>query len=147
MIMKYMAYALTLLILDMNSLFQNEPFISHAGLSLPFKIDCDDLSPVDLASLASIVASKIKFKLALGIPRGGDLFAMHLCTYADYNETDYLIVDDVCTTGKSFEDFKKIFLDMYKTVPEKNVKGVCIFSRGECPSWVYPIFTLNSIFI
>lgn len=127
------------------TLFKNESFISHAGLSLPFKIDCDSLTAKDLATLASIVSSKMKFKLAIGIPRGGDLFAMHLLTYADCNETDYIIVDDVCTTGKSFEDFKKIYVDTYK-IPEKNIKGICIYARGECPSWVSPIFTLNSLF-
>ena len=44
------------------NLFIREDFISHAGLPLTWKVECDALSEGDYEALAKIVSEKIKFK-------------------------------------------------------------------------------------
>lgn len=56
---------------DAVSLFDPRPFVSHSGLRLPWKIDCDALSDEDLSALARLVARRIRFGAVIGIPRGG----------------------------------------------------------------------------
>ena len=51
------------------NLFIREDFISHAGLQLTWKVECDALSEGDYEALAKIVIEKIKFKDVVGIPR------------------------------------------------------------------------------
>ena len=44
------------------NLFIKEDFISHAGLPLTWKVECDALTDEDYEALAKIVSEKIKFK-------------------------------------------------------------------------------------
>jgi hypothetical protein len=116
-------------------LFKFGWFASHSGFQLPWKIDCEDgLRDEDWNALASIVAGKFGFSDVYGIPRGGTKFARAL---APFCEPGYptLIVDDVLTTGRSFEDARQRF--------SANCIGVVVFARGRCPDWVWPIFTVN----
>ena len=46
-----------------------------------------------------------------------------------------LIVDDVLTTGGSMVDHRA-------ALGGSRCKGVVIFARGECPSWVVPLFQM-----
>ena len=116
------------------TLFKNEPIISHAGLSLLFKIECDALTDEDIETLASIISRAHKFKEVHGIPRGGIRLANALQKYLS-EEGKVLIVDDLFTTGKSMEGAKsKIGGDPL---------GVVIFARGACPQWIFPIFQLG----
>src|SRR3989344_3316474 len=116
------------------TLFENKSFVSHVGLVLPFKIDCDALSDEDIETLACIVARKFTFNRVYGIPRGGVRLAHALEKYVS-PEGPLLIVDDVLTTGKSMEEAKKKYGD-------ENTIGVVIFARGACPPWIQAIFML-----
>ena len=49
------------------NLFIREDFISHAGLPLTWKVECDALSEGDYEALAKIVSEKIKFKDVVGL--------------------------------------------------------------------------------
>ena len=123
------------------SLFQLGEFVLHSGEYSKWKIDCDVLSNEDYETLAWIVAKEwnLPFNGVISIPTGGDRFAEQLRKY-EYDWTEYstvLIVDDVLTTGKSFEKEQK------KWAWLKNVIGVVIFARGKCPDWVKPIFQMG----
>ena len=100
----------------MNNLFKWESFRSHAGLDLPFKIECDAFSSKDWDCLARMVVeySDRPFYKAEGIPRGGIPFADALNKYASGNKDDMpLICDDVWTTGKSFKDYMSLNYPQY----------------------------------
>lgn len=107
-------------------------FVSHSGLNLDFKIDCDALSDADIAALAAIIARRVEFGSVLGIPRGGLRLAKALEPYASVGPR--LIVDDVLTTGASMEAARMSDADI----------GVVIFARGPCPDWVTPVFRVGS---
>ena len=84
------------------NLFIREDFISHAGLPLTWKVECDALSEGDYEALAKIVSEKFKFKDVVGIPRGGIPFENALKQFASNDENDPLLIcDDVYTTGTS----------------------------------------------
>lgn len=132
-------------------LFLNQTFESHSGLILRFKIDCDknNLSDEDLDTLAQEYARTVKdqiFGEIIGIPRGGLRFAKYLNKYikTDGNITwrTNLIVDDVLTTGKSFQEF----WNTHYPNRFSGIRGIVIFARGPCPNWIMPILTLNKIF-
>ena len=86
-------------------LFQVGDFISHAGLSLPWKIECDALFKEDWEGLARMIMDyeTRPFGSVEGIPRGGVPLANALQQYA--TEGPAMIVDDVYTTGTSFKDY------------------------------------------
>lgn len=117
-------------------LFENKGFVSHSGISLPFKINCDALLDEDIETLADIISKKFKFSKVYGVPRGGIRLANALEKYLS-PEGPILIVDDVLTTGKSMEIFKE-------EIGGNGAIGVVIFARGECPKWIKPIFVLQS---
>ena len=121
-------------------MFNNNNFISHAGRPLLWKIECDDLTDCDLECLAVLVVKNISFKNVIGIPRGGLRFAKILTKYKQINgEYDYLIVDDVLTTGTSMKETKENVNGSYI--------GVVIFSRIiNFPQWILPIFILGEHF-
>lgn len=118
-------------------MFVDNTFISHSGLELKWKIECDHLTDEDLETLAKLIADKFKFRCVVSIPSGGDRFSLKLIKYTTLNLSDpILIVDDVLTTGKSMNKYKSFYRN-------ENVIGVVIFARRKCPRWVFPIFTLN----
>ncbi len=118
-------------------LFKFGWFASHSGFQLPFKIDCGDgFEKGDWEGLAAIIAWKFAFSSVYGIPRGGVDFARALDKYVTPGYP-VLIVDDVLTTGRSFLDAKAALGN-----PEGCI-GVVVFARGTCPSWVWPIMTVN----
>lgn len=124
------------------TLFREGNFISHSGLNLNFKIDCDELSNVELGTLAGIISSKITYGKIIGIPRGGDRLAHILRGYnhpmLKEHPNTILLVDDVMTTGASMEEYRNLFKISYI------VKGVVIFDRSENGlEWVTSIFKVN----
>ena len=92
------------------ALFEIGDFISHAGLPLAWKIECDALSRQDWRALAKMIHEyePRPWRKAVGIPRGGVLLGEYCDEYSTGNKQDpILIVDDVYTTGTSFKEFKK----------------------------------------
>ena len=103
------------------NLFVREDFISHAGLPLTWKVECDALSESDYEALAKIVSEKIKFKDVIGIPRGGIPFENALKKYTSNDGNDHLLIcDDVYTTGTSMRE-----------VYQEGAIGIVVFARNE----------------
>lgn len=109
-------------------------FKSHSGLQLPWKVDCDSFNNSDWENIGKIIRWKFAFSEVIGIPTGGTKLAAVLASYCEPNYPT-LLVDDVLTTGKSMESFRK-------TSPNPTI-GVVIFARGICPNWIWPVFTVN----
>lgn len=109
-------------------MFVRQNFVSHSGLNLDWKIECDDLSNGDIETLAYVISKKVTFGSIYGIPRGGRRLANALQKYCTTGPR--LLVDDVLTTGGSLE-----------AVRQPGDLGVVIFARGPCPDWVIPLFT------
>ena len=89
-------------------LFDKGDFISHAGIPLKWKIECDAISPEQWDALATMIMDyqKEPFREAVGIPRGGVPLGHALNKYASGNKEDPILVcDDVYTTGTSFREF------------------------------------------
>lgn len=107
-------------------LFENGFFVSHSGILLPDKINCDALTTADWDANAAWVASRMKFGRVVGVPSGGLAFARALEGYATSGPP--LIVDDVLTTGRSMEEARIRY-------PE--AIGVVLFSRtSNVPIWI-----------
>lgn len=89
------------------NLFQKGDFISHAGLHLKWKIECDALTAKDWKGLARMIMDyeTRSFGSVEGIPRGGLPLANALKEYATVGPP--MIVDDVYTTGTSFNEYCK----------------------------------------
>ena len=105
------------------NLFIREDFISHAGLPLTWKVECDALTDNDYEALAKIVSEKLTFRDVKGIPRGGIPFEKALKPYCTNDENDpLLIADDVYTTGTSMRE-----------VYEEVAIGIGVFARNEIP--------------
>jgi len=127
-------------------MFKFKPFKSHAGKPLSWKIECDTLSQEDIDCLADLICMTHSYrdvehpptKSANLINLVGKL-SLHKTSDGDY---DYLIVDDVFTTGKTMNEI----YEHLHTKHDKKTKGVVIFARSECPHWITPIFQLNKIF-
>ena len=122
----------------MTDLFQKIDFISHAGLPLTWKIECDAISPNGWIALAHIIREfeSRNWRYAIGIPRGGVALGKALDKYSTNNSNDpVLIVDDVYTTGKSFKDYKNNF-------PNEEVLQWCVFARKPTENGVKALFTM-----
>ncbi len=116
------------------NIFIREDFISHAGLPLTWKVECDALTNKDYEALAKIVSEKMTFRDVKGIPRGGIPFENALKQYCTNNDNDRLLIcDDVYTTGTSMRE-----------VYEKDAIGVVVFARNEIKDdWIKAIWQLS----
>ena len=117
-------------------LFVAGDFTAHSGKVLPFKIDCDALSDVDLSTCAFLISELVPpFSDVQGVPRGGLRIAKALEPFA-VEDAGLLIVDDVWTTGGSMREYRGD-VDAY---------GAVIFARGPLDDWVSSLFNLNASF-
>ena len=66
-------------------LFKEVDFISHAGVPLSWKLECEALSIAEWSCLAKMILEyeKRPFSIAMGIPRGGVLLANALDRYGN----------------------------------------------------------------
>lgn len=118
------------------TLFTSKTWTMHSGEVSDFKIECDALEEGDWLTLAQLVAKRFKFRHVEGIPNGGLQLAQALDRFCDhYARIPLLIVDDVLTTGRSMEAARQI-------ADVEGAVGVVVFSRGRCPSWIYPLFQM-----
>ena len=90
----------------MTKLFQIGDFVSHAGIPLKWKIECDALEG-QWDSIATMIMDyeKRPFSRVIGIPRGGLPLQWALEPYVTAGDHPWLVVDDVYTTGTSFRQF------------------------------------------
>lgn len=116
------------------TLFRHGRFTLHSGAESDFKIDCDALAEEDLEALAWLIVRKMPlFRRVEGVPTGGAGLAYELEGFCDEKAKLTLIVDDVLTTGDSMEEQRN---------GRSDVIGAVIFARGQCPSWVLPLFRM-----
>ena len=121
-------------------LFQIGDFVSHAGLPLSWKIECDAITMDEWVCIARMIMEyqKEPFRYAVGIPRGGAHLGFALNAHAtDDPNHRVLICDDVYTTGTSFREFctAKETMFAYKW---------CVFARKPIPELdkVNALFTM-----
>lgn len=128
-----------------ETLFKKTEFVMHSGGLAHYKIDCDALTNDDIETCAWIISQKSKqmtgedrtgIRDVYGVPKGGIRLANALNKYRDKWGSIRLIVDDVLTTGASMEETKS-------RLGWTDAFGVVIFARHECPSWIYPIFSMQ----
>ena len=63
----------------MSNLFKAESFVSHSGLDLNWKIECDALSDPEWFTISQMIMEvSPPFREAYGIPRGGSILAVLL---------------------------------------------------------------------
>ena len=139
-------------------MFRSGQFIGTSGRTLFGKIECDDLTKEDynfiieqtIRIIQNYRPNYVDFQEALPVPSGGNIFAEKLNNLSPKfrwkNDSNLiLIVDDVYTTGKSIN---KIYNDSLIKYPKEKYEylGIVIFNRSNnIPSWIQPIFSLNSI--
>jgi hypothetical protein len=117
------------------SLFQLGPFTLPSGATSYFKIECDELTPDDWASLARLAADILMpFSRVEGVPRGGVPFADALRPYTK-TEGGLLIADDVWVSGLSMERYRD----------NRPAFGVVAFARGDVPEWVTVLFHMDTL--
>ncbi len=124
-----------------KSLFMLEPFTSHSGVRLDWKIDCDALTEAELECIAFIIHNQFsRIKWVVGIPQGGVRLANVLRSkyVCRHSKGITLIVDDVLTTGASMEKAREA---------HPGASGAVIFARGPCPDWIQPVFQMAIIVI
>lgn len=121
-------------------LFHRVDFVSHSGLDLDFKLECDAFTDEDWETIAYLISKKFRFYQVYGVPRGGVVLAEKLQKYRTMDlDMPILIVDDVLTTGKSMEDMKKHCMDHEYIA---NYVGVVVFSTTKCREWIFPMFQM-----
>lgn len=123
------------------ALFDDEEFISHAGLKLGWKIEMDALYTDDWRCLAKMIMEyeTRPFRTAVGIPRGGVRLGQMLDKYSTGNPDDpVLIVDDVYTTGTSFREF------IAEQYPDEKVICWTVFARNLVTDNVNALFQMPS---
>ena len=123
------------------ALFNCGKFMLHSGSETRYKIDCDYLSDEDVEAIASIIASKIHFKKVVGIPTGGLRLAAALSKFINKNSILTLVVDDVYTTGRSFEKYMRD----YVITEGEEVYFAVMFNRSDTRK-VLPNTKLISVF-
>ena len=130
------------------NLFQFGDFTLASGAFSRWKIDCDALSDGDIEVLAALVAKVAgPFSSVEVVPKGGlrlaEAVRRYQCAITLYS---HLIVDDVLTTGGSMNKLREKRIEESKKEGRviQGVKGVVLFARGPCPTWVRALLQLPS---
>ena len=125
----------------MSNLFKTESFVSHAGLNLNWKIECDALSDPEWFTISQMIMEVSQpFREAIGIPRGGVKLGNLLNQHGTKKEEDPIcIIDDVLTTGGSMIEYAET------EFKNENVIGWVVFARTQLPQWVDALFRMPYI--
>ena len=124
------------------NLFTSGDFISHAGLPLKWKIECDAIRPEEWETLAQMIMEyeTMAFREGSGIPTGGLALASALDKYKSPNADDFVLVgDDVWTTGMSMKDHIK---ENYPSYLKAQVKKWVVFARRPPDDGTKALFTM-----
>ena len=124
------------------NLFTSGDFISHAGLPLKWKIECDAIRPEEWETLAQMIMEyeTMPFREVSGIPTGGMALASALDKYKSPDADDFvLVVDDVWTTGMSMKDHIK---ENYPSYIKAKVKKWVVFARRPPDDGTKALFTM-----
>ena len=125
----------------MSNLFKAESFVSHSGLDLNWKIECDALSDPEWFTISQMIMEvSPPFREAHGIPRGGVKLGNLLRQYGTKKKEDpFCIVDDVLTTGGSMVECAET------EFKGENVIGWVVFSRSHMPDLINALFRMPYI--
>ena len=125
----------------MSNLFKTESFVSHSGLDLNWKIECDALSDPEWFTISQMIMEVSQpFREAHGVPRGGVKLGNLLKQYGTKKEEDPIcIIDDVLTTGGSMIEYAET------EFKNENVIGWVVFARTQLPQWVDALFRMPYI--
>ena len=124
------------------NLFTSGDFISHAGLPLKWKIECDAIRPEEWETLAQMIMEyeTMPFREVSGIPTGGMALASALDKYKSPDADDFvLVVDDVWTIGMSMKDHIK---ENYPSYLKAQVKKWVVFARRPPDDGTKALFTM-----
>src|SRR5690349_10053013 len=111
-----------------ETLFQRGEFTLSSGATTGWQIDCDALSDADIESLAQLAASRVgNFSRVEYAGAGARRFAEALRKHATSGPV--LLAGDVLVTGATMEDYRN----------DRDLLGVVIFARGDCPAWITPL--------
>lgn len=112
--------------------------MSHSGLTLPFKVDCDALDDATIANIAQVMIARLPtFGPVFGVPRGGLRLAAAIRRLKAGSWDDpVLIVDDVASTWASMEEAR---------LSHPDAVGAVIFDRSTIrrPAWCSALFTVT----
>ena len=123
----------------MVDLFQKIDFVSHSGIPMKWKIECDAISLMEWECIAHMIkeTEQQPWRKAIGIPRGGVTLGLCLDKFSTGVETHpILIADDVYTTGRSFKDF------VNENYPNDATIQWCVFARQPTTGRVKALFTM-----
>ena len=125
----------------MSNLFKAESFVSHSGLDLNWKIECDALSDPEWFTISQMIMEvSPPFREAHGIPRGGVKLGNLLRQYGTKKKEDPIcIVDDVLTTGGSMIEYAET------EFKGEDVIGGVVFARSQLPDWINALFRMPYI--
>ena len=125
----------------MSNLFKAESFVSHSGLDLNWKIECDALSDPEWFTISQMIMEvSPPFREAYGIPRGGVKLGNLLRQYGTKKKEDPIcIVDDVLTTGGSMIEYAET------EFKGEDVIGWVGFARSQLPDWINALFRMPYI--
>lgn len=124
------------------NLFRNGSFVTHSGLTLGWKIDCDALTDDDIECLAHVAFNMLenigftdRFPMKyIGVPSGGIRLAEALNRHYGADGGEPFIVDDVLTTGSS----------MMRSMEQHGAtRGLVIFARKPTPRNIAHVFCCN----
>ena len=124
------------------TLFKRGNFTSHSGIELPYKIECDALTDDDIECVAEYIASKMDCRFMVqDIAQG----SCRLATALEKHERCdapfvILLVDEVLLTPSSMKMAKDA---QPPQVHKDDIIGWVIFARGELPSWIHAVFTME----
>lgn len=128
------------------NLLQTGDFKLASGRESNFKIECDALTDDDWDTVAKIVKKRFMFQGVTGVPRGGLKLAERLLPFIYPHVKNYLIVDDVYSTGGSLRRVR----DELIAQPDggnRHYFGVVLFARNRIvdadKNWVRPIFQME----
>tara|TARA_B110000046_G_C12982521_1_gene394049 strand:+ start:1018 stop:1404 length:387 start_codon:yes stop_codon:yes gene_type:complete len=93
--------------MDQIDLFQKIDFISHAGIPMSWKLECDGINEAEWSAIAKMIMEyqTEPFSKVIGIPRGGLPLQYALEPYVTEGDYPWLVVDDVYSTGTSFREY------------------------------------------
>ncbi len=123
------------------NLFESGEFISHAGLKLNWKLECDAIKPEEWHVLAKMIKEyeHQPWQKAVGIPTGGWALGNALDKYSTGNPNDpILIADDVYTTGTSFREY------MIEHYPDDETICWAVFARDIVSGPINVLFQMPS---
>ena len=128
------------------TLFHKQDFVGASGIPLTWKIECDALTDDDWDCIAYVGSQMLSpFVIAVGVPTGGERLAKAMNKYATPTSLSPLVVDDVWTTGKSFNEFKRAFEKTYCLFSKQNILGFVAFARGPLTKNVKCFMKTNSL--